>query len=81
MDNATQYEFDMQDVAKLLILKQGITEGHWQLAVGFNLTPTNAGPTPETAKPSIIVTVDRLILAKAEQPGPTTVEASALQKK
>ena len=76
--NVTQYQFELLDIAKLLLRKQQITEGFWTVGCGFSMTAALAGPEPSKARPSMIVSVDKLILSKSEEMTPMTVDASKL---
>jgi hypothetical protein len=76
MENATQFQFEILEVGKLLLKKQGITQGMWTVGVNFAIGVTNAGPNPETIRPSAIVSVDKIVLSRAEGPGPMIVDAS-----
>lgn len=80
MDNVTQFQFELMDVAKTLLKRQGIRDGKWTLGIGFNLAATLAGPTPESARPTMLVGVDKIILQKADKDTPPamTVDASEL---
>lgn len=77
MSNATQYQFELTEVARILLKKQGIKEGRWTLGVGFNLSPAHAGPTPDSVRPSIIVSVDKLVLSRAEANTPESLAINA----
>ena len=80
MSNATQYQFDLVEVVKVLIQKQGIKEGRWTLGISFNVAALHAGASPEAMRPSMIVGVDKIVLALAEEniPESLTVDAAAL---
>lgn len=80
MDNVTQFQFELMDVARLLLKRQGIVEGKWTLGVAFNLAATLAGQTPESARPTMLVSVDKLVLQKADPntPPAMTVDAAEL---
>jgi hypothetical protein len=79
MSNATQFQFDLLDVAKMLAKQQGIKEGHWTIGVKFNFAAVNAGPNKGEVRPSALVAVDQLVLTKAEDKDqPLTVDASKL---
>jgi hypothetical protein len=80
MSNATQFQFNLMDVAKMLVKQQGITEGHWTLGVKFNFAALNLGPNKEGVRPSALVGVDQLVLTKADdkEDQPLTVDAAKL---
>lgn len=80
MSNATQYQFDLQEIAKLLIQKQGIKEGRWSIGVAFSLAAAQAGPSPDRVRPTMMVSVDKLVLSRADGDAPEvlTVDASTI---
>lgn len=78
--NATQYQFELLEVAELLLKKNQITEGFWTVGVNFALTTAVAGPEADKARPSMIVAVDKIMLTRAEETTPLTVDASKLKK-
>ena len=47
MDNATQFQFELLEVAKILLKKQGIKTGIWTIGVNFGVLATHAGPSPD----------------------------------
>ena len=80
MDNVSQFQFELVEVAQMLLRREGVKEGKWTLGVNFGIATTFAGPTPDAARPTILVSVDKLILQKAEAntPAALTVDASEL---
>jgi hypothetical protein len=80
MSNATQFQFDLLDVARLLAKEQGIKDGYWTIGVKFNFAAINAGPDKGSMRPSAFVAVDQLVLSKADNgEQPLTVDASKLK--
>ena len=79
MDNATQFQFELLDVAKILLKKQGIKTGLWTIGVNFGIAPMNAGPSPETVRPSMMISLDKLLISKVDEPGPLTIDASGIE--
>ena len=79
MDNATQYQFDLVEVGKLLLRKQGIREGKWAVGVAFTIAAAHAGPTPDAARPSMIVSVDKVVLSIADANTPPTLVLDAAE--
>lgn len=82
MANVSQFQFELVEVARVLLKKEGIREGKWTLGIGFNLAATLAGPTPEAARPTMLVGVDKIILQRAEENTPLgmTVDASEISE-
>jgi len=76
MDNVSQYQFDLAEVGKLLLKKQGIKEGLWTVGVQFALGAVNAGPDPTKVMPSMLVSVEKVMLTRATEMTPLTVDAS-----
>jgi len=76
MDNVSQYQFDLAEVGKLLLKKQGIKEGLWTVGVQFALGAVNAGPDPTKVMPSMLVSVEKVMLTRAIEMTPLTVDAS-----
>ena len=78
MSNIAQYQFELLEVAKLLLKKQGIAEGFWTVGVNFGLASALAGPEPGKERPSMVVSVDKILITRANEAGPMTVDASKL---
>ena len=78
MDNVSQYQFDLLEVAKLLLKKQGIKEGLWTVGVQFALGAVNAGPEQSMMLPSMLVSVVKMMLTRATESSPLTIDASSL---
>ena len=82
MADVMQLNFTHKEIIEALIVKQGITEGCWSLAVNFGLGAATAGPTPEESHPTAFVAVTGLGLSKVEPGTPGTyVDASTLKSK
>ncbi len=82
MADVTQLNFTHKETIEALIIKQGITEGCWSLAINFGLGVTNAGPTQEDSHPAAIIAVTGLGLSKVEPGTPGVyVDASTLRLK
>jgi hypothetical protein len=80
MTNATQYQFELLEVAELLLRKQKITEGLWTIGVNFGFAAVNMGPESEKVRPAAVVVIDRLALTRVEEMAPLTVDASKLSE-
>jgi hypothetical protein len=79
MSNAIQYQFDLSELAEMLLKKQGIKEGLWSLGAQFSLAAANAGPDPSKVMPSMIVSLDKLRLSRTEDASaPLTFDAAKL---
>lgn len=75
-----QYTFELKEIAELLARRVGVTEGLWQVGVQFGFAAVNVGPTEQDTKPSGIVSVFSLALAKADRPTGSTIDAATLRK-
>lgn len=77
MAEPTQYKFELAEVAKNLLEKQGISQGKWKIGVNFTVAAVEAGPTPEGRRPSMVISVDHVLLTEtdATDSGPLVVDA------
>ena len=78
MDNISQYQFELLEVAKLLLKKQGVKEGLWTVGVQFSIGVANVGPDLSKFFPSVLVGVDKFVISRATEPSPLTVDASTI---
>ena len=78
MAEVTQYNFQLGEVAELLIRKAGLSEGLWTIGVNFNIGAAIAGPDLEHARPSALIGVDQLVLTRATEQGPLTYDAASV---
>lgn len=78
MPNVTQYMFSNSEMLRMLLDKQGITEGFWSLTIEFSLAATMAGPSPEELIPSAILGVKSIGLQRSEEKVPGSIDAAAL---
>lgn len=77
MDNVAQYQFDILEVGKLLIVKQGIKEGLWTVGVQFGVVPINAGPDKSNILPSMLTSVKSFVLTRATESSPQSLTIDA----
>jgi hypothetical protein len=80
MAEATQFQFDMLEVAKILLKHNNITEGFWTVGVQFTGAGAEAGPANDKMRPSLIVSVDSILLTKSPVMTPLTIDAASLAK-
>jgi len=82
MANETQLQYSLLDIGKLLLKRDGITNGLWMIGVNFNVASMAAGPDPKAINPSMLVGVDKFLLTKIDKPEPgmesLTLDASKL---
>ncbi|RUV39974.1 MAG: hypothetical protein E5X23_06535 [Mesorhizobium sp.] len=85
MAEPTQYSFTLQELAELLVRKQGITEGRW--AVGFDLSIGVGimGPNEVDARPGAMIQISGVNISKVPPDSPANaneavfiVDAAAL---
>ncbi len=65
MADPTQYSFDLQEVASILVREQGITEGRWILGFELNMTIGTFGANQAAARPGAMMQIAGLNLSKA----------------
>ncbi len=80
MSEITQYKFDLTDIAYMLLEKQGIVTGKWRVGFGFTITAADAGPSKDQARPSMVLSVDHVLLSESTEDNATTVDASKIPK-
>lgn len=68
----------MRDVIALLIKHYGLHDGNYDLLLEYQFGAGAFGPTPETVNPGVMIGIARLGLTRAEQVGPLTVDAGAV---
>jgi hypothetical protein len=68
MAEPTQYIFSLKEAATALIKQQNITEGHWLVGFGMQMSVGMMGPTPQEARPSTLVQINHIQLVRAENP-------------
>lgn len=78
MPETKELLFTYPEVVEALLKQSDIHEGLWTLAVQFGLGATNAGPSEEELKPSAIVSVLKLGIARADKATNLTVDASVV---
>ena len=81
MAEPTQYIFSHKEITELMIQKQGITEGNWQLIMQFNLIGGNMGPSPAEAVPGAMMLITNMGLQRTNENGPLVVDASQVVRK
>lgn len=74
----TQLEFELLDIAKMLLKKQAITEGNWTVGVNFTVATVLGGPDADHVRPSAILSVNKILLSRSDEITPLTVDASKL---
>ncbi len=67
MAEATQYAFELKELTKNLIKLQGIKEGKWVIGFEFGLGAGIIGYNEETARPSAVVAINKIILTRQDE--------------
>lgn len=80
MAEITQFEFSLEEVTKALVIKQGLHEGLWQLAVNFGFAATNvAGEDPKAElRPAAVVAIQKLLLTRCAERNALTIDAALI---
>lgn len=69
-----RYEFPLKEIGRFLLKHQGITEGHWELGINFDVAAVNTSkPDDESMLPSVLVRVRALALRRVESKTPTSI--------
>lgn len=76
MAEVSQLKFDLKEVGRLLLEKQGIKSGKWVVGFNFNIVGVEAGPTPEQTRPGMVVSVEHFMLTAAQVDGPMVIDLS-----
>jgi hypothetical protein len=76
----TQYSFSLAEAAEALIKHQGIHEGKWTVVTEFGFNAGFAGVNPTDTKLSAIVTINSIILSRAQDglPAQFVVDAATV---
>jgi hypothetical protein len=69
---------DAKQVTELLVRHHDLHEGKFDLLIEFRLTIGAIGTSPTEALPGVAVGIAKLGLARALQPGASTVDASVV---
>lgn len=65
------------DLAELLIRREGLHEGHFELAVTFNIVVANF-KNPESGGPGVLTMLGGVGLSKSAAPTPASVDAAVI---
>ena len=80
MPQASQIEYNLREIAELMVRNRGITEGHWMVLLRFKWAAANVGIGPEEMSPSAIVGVESIGIQRTDSQNPLSVDASKLSK-
>lgn len=71
-------ELDWEEVALALFRSRNIHDGLWRIGVRFAFAAVNAGPNDESIMPSLMGSVQRVMLVPVSEPGALIYDASRL---
>lgn len=78
MPESTQFQFNHQELTRLLLQSQDIREGHWQVIIAFKCVATNIAWEGAPTLPAQVVMIDSIGLQRVSAPTPLSVDAAAL---
>lgn len=78
MAQATQFDFTWQEVAKMMIRDQGITDGHWIAAFRVNWIAGDTTIGGQNPLPGVSIQLPALTLIRVDAPTPHSVDASQI---
>lgn len=76
MGEPTEFLFDYKEVAELLVKKQDLHEGIWELRFHFGLNAGCVGPSDDHLTPTAFVGIVKVSLALAEKETNMSVNAA-----
>lgn len=69
-----RYEFSLEEIGKLLLKHQGISEGHWELGINANVdTAFTAKSSDDRMLPTVMLRLAGLILTRVEKKTPASI--------
>lgn len=69
-----RYEFRLDEIAKFLLGKQGITDGDWEFGVNFDATTAFSAKSPEDPMlPTVMFRVMGLTLTRVDKKTPASI--------
>jgi hypothetical protein len=80
MVEVTQFKFEWQEIAELLIKKAHIHEGRWVVVPEYTFNAGIIGPAPTESKPGVALLLNSLQLVKADANAPSQLVVDAAQR-
>lgn len=74
-------QYNLTELAALLVRDQGLHEGLYSLVVEFQVAVGSVGPSPDMIMPGAMVGFSKIGLLPATKPGPNTVDAAEVNPK
>lgn len=81
MADIKQCLYSLKDAAAVIIKDQGITEGHFELFIEFNVGVGNFGLSLESVNPSAVIGVQRIGISEVPNPTANSVDAAEINPK
>jgi len=76
MNSPVTHMYVLKDIAELLIIKNGIHEGYWNVGVEFQMGATYAAPEGEIPIPTAMIGVSRIGLQPVDEKHAGAVNAA-----
>ena len=80
MAEPTQLAFTYKELAEMMVIKAGLSEGLWGIFLKFGIGGANIGQGPDDVFPAAIVPVLEIGLQRFEEPSRLTVDAAQVGK-
>ncbi len=84
MVSPTQFTFNLEELAKILIREAKIEDGSWVIGFEFGFAAANIGPSPEQSRPSAVLQINSVNISRQPSPEvdlPYAVRASEAYRK
>lgn len=76
MPEPSQFTYSFQELAELMVKKQGIHEGLWGIYIEFAIAAANTSDSTGTFLPTAIIPIRKIGLQKFEEASNLTVDAA-----
>lgn len=73
------YQYTPQELTRILLKAAGITEGHWELGLAYDIRPMRIGDENQKSQPplpSLVFRLAQIALVEATGTSPAAVDAS-----
>lgn len=78
MAEPTQLAFTYKELAEMMVIKAGLSEGLWGIFLKFGIGGANIGQGPDDVFPAAIVPVLEIGLQRFDEPSRLTVDAAEI---
>jgi hypothetical protein len=75
------YQYTPQELTRILLKAAGITEGHWELGLAYDIRPMRIGDENNKSQaplPSLVFRLAQVALVEAPAASPAAVDASQI---